>query len=681
MQATDVNPEFVRASGFTREELIGRPANTLTLWSNPNHISEFAGRLMEKGEVRNLRVDCVRKDGRVFPALVSGVLTQLNGNLCCLGVSRDISELTAAEDKVRKSEMTMRAMFDASLDNLALIDLTDQTLLEVNREFTRTIGYSREEIIGKRFYDLVPSVDPAREQEYFATLMQGRELRNFEMNMTTREGRRNFPALISSALVELDGRTCALSAARDITELVRAREAALAASRAKSEFVSIMSHEIRTPMNAILGMTDLMGESELNSEQRRYLETILSNGNALLDLINSILDLAKVESGRLSLEKVEFDLVDLSEHAADTLAVRAHEKGVELAVRFADDFPSLVVGDPYRLRQVLNNLIGNAIKFTRQGEVLVEVARNRDSTIPGNFLFTVSDTGIGIPADKTESIFSIFTQADTSTTRKFGGSGLGLAIVQRLVGLMGGKVWVASELGKGSTFSFTVDLRMPESSGALTGPPTEPELRGVRTLILVEHAATRPIVAEMLRTQGATVTETASGDEALAAQAGDPSGFRLLLVDAELTSSDAYDALRRMRAASPDAAVVLLTNSNGLPGKLRRMREHGINHYLTKPIKRRELCAVVVEALSKSAAPKAVAAVPSVAPAAVAATAAESKPSGLTLKEAVAESPPPGAGLAMLRWATSPAATSAAGTVALTSVPLTKLVWSADPFH
>jgi PAS domain S-box-containing protein len=613
----DVNESFIDATGYTREEIIGSNFWKLGLWPVDEQWQSFTEELVFKGEVRNRRVTLRNKAGRLIPALISAVRCELWGKLCSIVTGRDISELNGAEQKLRQSETTMRAMFDASLDNLALVDLTDQTLLEVNREFTKTIGYSREEVIGKRFYDLVPSVDPAREQEYFATLMQGHELRNFEMNMATRGGR-TFPALVSSAIIELDGRTCSLSAARDISELVKAREAALAASRAKSEFVSIMSHEIRTPMNAILGMTDLMGESELNSEQRRYLDTILSNSNALLDLINSILDLAKVESGRLSLENIEFDLLELSEHAADTLAVRAHEKGVELAVRFPTDLAPMVMGDPYRLRQVLNNLIGNAIKFTRAGEVVVSLDRNRDARIPGNFVFTVRDTGIGIAPDKIDSIFSAFTQADTSTTRNFGGSGLGLAIVERLVGLMGGEVRVESEVGKGSTFSFTVDLRIPHTSCAQAPPPTRLELSGARTLMLVDNATTRAVVAEMLRAQGAEVVETASSVEALAAIAAetrDASSFRLLLIDAELRSSDAYDALRPLRAGSPHAAVVLLTNSNGLPGKLRRMREHSVGHYLTKPIKRHELYAVVAEALSKSGATKTIAEAPRLAPA------------------------------------------------------------------
>ena len=497
----DINPEFIRASGYSREEIIGSDGDALNQWVNPEQRAQFERALFQKREVRNMEADFRLKDGSITTSLASAVLAELGGKLCCIGVTRDISELKAAERKLRKNETMLRAMLDSSLDNVALIDLTNETILEVNNEMARSMGYTREEIVGKHFDDLVPSADPVRQEKFFALLAQGHEIRNFELNVSSREGRRTFPALISASMLRLEGRPCALSVARDITDLAAAREAALAASQAKSEFLSTMSHEIRTPMNAILGMADLMGESELNSEQRRYLDTILSNGNALLELINSILDLAKVESGRLNLEAVEFDLGELTEHAADTLAVRAHEKGVELSVRFAPDLPPMLLGDPYRLRQILTNLIGNAIKFTRKGEIAVSVARNPEASVPGNLLFQVRDTGIGIAPEKIESIFSIFTQADTSTTRKFGGSGLGLAIVQRLVGLMGGQVWVESEVGKGSDFSFTAHLQAVENSLRATWPTDDLHVAGLRALVAQENPTARAIVADLAAPQ------------------------------------------------------------------------------------------------------------------------------------------------------------------------------------
>ena len=578
-EVIDVNARFLRATGFSREEVIGKTSASLDVWVDPGQLEIFRSTLGERGEVRNMLADFHIKDGSVLNCLISGVLAEVEGRMCCLGVTRDISELKASEQKLRKSETMLRAIFENSLDCISLLDSTSQTLVEVNAELARVIGYSREEMIGKRFDQLVPTLDPVRGEQLMTSLMQGRELRNFEITFATRAGH-SFPALLSAAPVVIEGRPYTLSVTRDITDLVAAREAALAASRAKSEFLSTMSHEIRTPMNAILGMADLIGESALNSEQRRYLDTILSNGNGLLELINSILDLAKVESGRLSLENVEFDLIELTEHAADTIAVRAHEKGVELAVRFAPGLAPILTGDPYRLRQVLNNLIGNAIKFTRQGEVVVTVERNSASDIPGNFLFTVRDTGIGIAPDKVGSVFSIFTQADASTTRKFGGSGLGLAIVQRLVGLMGGRVWVESELGRGSAFFFTADLKAaPTEAAPATARAADPGMRDLRVLIAAENMASRGIVADLLRDKGCVVTEASSETAALAALADatrEGTHFGLMLVDCEMPSGDGFQALRRIRAADPQAPVILLVNSHGLAGKLRQMREQGV---------------------------------------------------------------------------------------------------------
>ncbi len=597
----DVNPEFLRATGFTREEIIGKTGDDLRQWADPNQRNEFQRLLIEKGEVRNMLAEGRRKDGSIITCLTSGVITVIGGKFRCLGVTRDISELKAAEQNLRKSETMLRAIFDASLDNMALIDLTNQNVIEVNPEMTKTIGYSRVEMIGKRFARLMSTVDSERAGKFLSMLTEGREVRNYEMDIADREGRTR-PVLISASILNFEGRPCALSVARDITDLVAAREAALAASRSKSEFLSIMSHEIRTPMNAILGMADLMGESELNSEQRHYLDTVLSNGNALLDLINSILDLAKVESGRLHLETVEFDLIELIEHAADTLAVRAHEKGVELAVRFAPDVAPMLIGDPYRLRQITNNLIGNAIKFTRQGEVVVNVERNPDVSVPGNFRFSVRDTGIGIAPENIDQVFSIFTQADTSTTRKFGGSGLGLAIVRRLVALMGGKVWVESELGKGSTFFFTADLKVGETE-ALSAPVAieNPQLRELRVLIDIENPSTRGVAGDLLRAKGRVVVEAPSEAAALAAietAHREHARFNLMVVDCETQAGDGFAALRRIRAAEPHAPVIVLATSHGLAAKLRQMRQEGVKDYCIKPIKRGDLYRAIAEAIT-----------------------------------------------------------------------------------
>ncbi len=295
---------------------------------------------------------------------------------------------------------------------------------------------------------------------------------------------------------------------RDITalketerELVATREAALAASRAKSEFLSSMSHEIRTPMTAILGMAELLAEGELNEEQRRYIEILNNNGYALLDLINSILDLAKVESGRLTLEHVAFDLREVVQKSAQTLALRAHAKRLELIVSVASDIPFVVMGDPLRLRQVLINLIANAIKFTDQGEVVVSVDRNCVPDDPLCLKFSVRDTGIGIAKDKLPLLFAAFAQADSSTARKYGGSGLGLAIVRRLVNLLRGEVAIESELGKGSVFSFTTQFEpRPDAPAAARWP----ELAEVPILIVDNNRTGREVLRRMFSDRGAS---------------------------------------------------------------------------------------------------------------------------------------------------------------------------------
>jgi CheY-like chemotaxis protein/anti-sigma regulatory factor (Ser/Thr protein kinase) len=362
-------------------------------------------------------------------------------------------------------------------------------------------------------------------------------------------------------------------------------------------------------MNAILGMADLMGESDLDSEQRRYLDTIISNGNALLELINSILDIARVESGRLSLEAVAFDVVELTEKVADTLAVRAHEKGIELAVRFGSGLPPTLVGDPLRLRQVLINLIGNAIKFTGRGEVVIDVALNPGQSNPGSLLFSVRDTGIGIPPDLLPKVFSAFTQADSSTTRKYGGSGLGLTIVERLVALMGGRVWVESELGTGSTFYFTAELGSPPALTNESETPEHrgPELSGVRALVVDDNATARSIAAELLSAKGALVTEAGSGaDGILAIDDADRNraAFGLMLVDLQMPAMDGIEMIRRMRLGpNGNSPIVILVTSSGLTTRLNAMKDLGVNHYVVKPVKSRELYAAISDAMAQVVAP------------------------------------------------------------------------------
>jgi signal transduction histidine kinase/CheY-like chemotaxis protein len=373
-------------------------------------------------------------------------------------------------------------------------------------------------------------------------------------------------------------------------ELIAAREAALTASKAKTEFLSSMSHEIRTPMNAVLGMAELLSETELTTEQRRYLDVMVANGNSLLDLINSVLDLARIESGRMQIEKTEFDLVELIDQTISTFGVRAHGKGLELMARLAPGVPQYLVGDPLRVRQVLVNLIGNAIKFTEIGQILLEVFP--EGADEGLLCFAVSDTGIGIKADKVETIFHSFTQEDSSTTRRFGGTGLGLAIAQRLVSLMGGRIWVESDAGKGSKFSFTCPFGL---AARVIAPAADVvlSLNGYRVLVVDDNQINRMIVREMIASCGAEMAEAGSGLDALAAIREASVGgnaFHIVLLDMKMPEMDGLEVARRIRGEHlPIEPIILMLSSDDLKPQISGLRAMGLDAYLVKPVIRKEL--------------------------------------------------------------------------------------------
>jgi len=611
----DVNDEFTRLTEFSREEVIGKASRGFSDHGKAGTESEYIESLRTSGQARNFEVTVRTKSSVGIPVLLSSVVVDLGGARRVVTIAHDITKRKDQERKLQSSEAMLREIFDSSIDNISLTAMSDGIIIDVNHELVRSLGLAKNEIVGKTFMDLNVWASTERLDLFIETLVKQREVRNFKAVFRTINGS-TFPALISAVVLELGGRECVLSVTRDITDLEAARQKALAASRAKTEFLSSMSHEIRTPMNAILGMAHLMGESDLDSEQRRYLDTIISNGNALLELINSILDIARVESGRLSLEAVAFDVIELTEKVADTLAVRAHEKGIELAVRFGSLLPPMLVGDSLRLRQVLINLIGNAIKFTGRGEVVIDVALNPGQSNPGSLLFSVRDTGIGIPPDALPTIFSAFTQADSSTTRKYGGSGLGLTIVERLVALMGGKVWVESELGTGSTFYFTAELGLPP---ALTNESETPEHRGpdlsaLRALVVDDNATARSIATELLSAKGAVVAEAESGAQGLLAiddANRNRAAFDLMLVDLQMPGMDGIEMIRRMRLGpNGNSPIVILMTSSGLTTRLNAMKDLGVNHYVVKPVKSRELCAAISDAMAQVGAPADAAAEP-----------------------------------------------------------------------
>ncbi len=513
------------------------------------------------------------------------------------------------EAALRENQAQLQDFFDNATDLVQIVDKVGR-FVYINRAWQAALGYSLEELRGKYLIDIVHPEDREWALGEFGYALAGGKTEDFELRLLTKAGQ---PVWIagSTSFSYKDGKPYQLRSilhnltVRKQTELklIEAREAALEASRLKSEFLASMSHEIRTPLNAIIGLADLLWETPLNTEQHEYVNIFRRAGTTLLDLINDILDLSKIEAGHFDLEQIDFDLNDLLEKTIEVLAVKAHEKHLELACRVAPDVPVDLVGDPHRLRQIVVNLLGNAIKFTERGEVVLLVERDPHATTPGTLRFSISDTGIGILAEKQAAIFDSFSQVDSSTTRKYGGTGLGLTISKRLVEMMHGQIWVESQPGLGSTFYFTAIFGV-QATPTYQSQTAPADLNNLRVLVVDDNSTNRLILREMLSARGAIVHEASDGVAALAAWEQSQTSqqpYQLVLLDCRMPGMDGFEVCERLRKGLQlSEAVVMMLTSDNRRGDISRMHELGMQGYLVKPVKQAELMTTLSAALNRA---------------------------------------------------------------------------------
>ena len=480
--------------------------------------------------------------------------------------------------------------------------------MALNHAAERMTGYVQADAIGRPLSELVAPIHRAKLADVLQRTLAGEQVAHFEVDMIARD-RRVFTLELAPRLTVAPGEAPSIQAiGRDVSdrnriarELQSAKDAAEAASRAKSEFVANMSHEVRTPMNGIIGMTELLLESELPDEQRQYLTMVKSSADALLRVINDVLDFSKMEAGKLELDPVPFNVADMIADALQPLAVPAHQKGLELSYRIGSEVPDAVVGDPERLRQIIINLVGNAIKFTSRGDVHLEVCRapgdlgRSNAGEPLTLQFTVRDTGIGIPAEKQALIFEAFTQADGSTTRRYGGTGLGLAICWRLVKMMGGTLRVESAPDQGSAFIFTADLTVSMPRPMAAELSTE-RLADMRVLVVDDNAINRRVLQEVLLRWGMVPVMAESGPAALSIlDACQPhERFGLVLLDLNMPGMDGLHLAELMsRRSDLKGTVMMMLTSANPPGIVERCRQIGIAASLTKPVRQASLLAEI----------------------------------------------------------------------------------------
>jgi PAS domain S-box-containing protein len=660
-----INPALQRAIGYSQEELQGEPFIEFIFAEDRErslleveqgrqrgYTTDFDLRVQHKdGTVRELTVNSTTShDGQCFYVIGDDVtekrfaereladrakqLLQANSTLEMKNkLLKEAREAAAAASRAMQEQLEeLEYLYESAPVGLILVDRSFR-IQRINQRLASLHGKSVTENLGRTIQEIVPMLAPTIESAVTQVFENGKPVLNVEVRgqapsdpTTERDWLVSYypvksptgsPRFVGAVVLE-------------ITELkkveVELREATLvaeSANKAKSEFLANMSHEIRTPMNGVIGLTELALQTDLTPEQRQYLDGVRLSGNALLQVINDILDFSKVEAGKLDIDAIEFTLSTTVEHAVRTLGLKAHEKGLDLQCHVSPEIPDQVVGDSSRLRQILINLVGNAVKFTSAGEVSIVVEPEKMTSDTVWMKFAVNDTGIGIPEDRQRAIFDAFTQVDGSTTRYFGGTGLGLAISSKLIHLMGGKLQLESRPDIGSTFYFTLPFRItsPKAGEAVEtdGQPPRGKVEPVshfepvtenshnsvlRILVAEDNPVNQLFVGRVLEKAGHEATIVANGDDALAALGNQL--FDLVLMDVQMPVRDGFQAtlrIRELEQGSERHLPIVAMTAHAMKGDRERCLEMGMDDYVTKPIQPQHLISVISRVLSLQQAP------------------------------------------------------------------------------
>jgi PAS domain S-box-containing protein len=606
------NAAASRIFGWTEEEAIGKDMHALIAPTNYHAAQQEAFKNFQRtGEGnavgKTLDLFARRRDGSEFPSEISLAAVKIRGQWHGVGIVRDITERKRIEAEIRENEERTRTILNSIHTGIVIVDAKTRVIFEANPTAIDLIGLPREQIVGKVCHGFICPAEPHN----CPVVDMGLTLDNVEGVLIKGDGT-PLPVLKTATAITLSGKQYVLGCFVDISDrkraeeaLLQAKEAAESAAIAKAMFLANMSHEIRTPMNGIIGMNGLLLDTDLTKEQREYAETVSNSASALLAIINDILDFSKIEAGKLDIEILDFDLRAMMDDMNDILAVKAQEKGLEYVCVLDPEVASLLSGDPGRLRQILTNLIGNAIKFTAHGEIAIHVDMVSETDAETMLRFSVKDTGIGISKEHIDILFKAFTQADASTARKFGGTGLGLAISKQLVEMMNGEVFVDSELGKGSTFSFTCRLKKQEKTNAEDIQP-DVDIRGMRVLVVDDNATNRLLLQRQLLLWHCVPYEAAEGESALvklreAVSEGDP--FEIAILDMQMPGMNGETLGRLIREDKTLSMTrLVIMTSVGTRGDAARLQEMGFSAYLTKPVRQSRLFDTLITVAGRSVA-------------------------------------------------------------------------------